>query len=427
MNPIKLDLRMLLISLIVAATAIPVEFRAFDMRLVDTSANAPDMALNAVGYMPLGLCLASLGTTAGMLAAGLVSGIAEASQFFAMGRFPSPLDLLCNVAGALLGMLIARRCSMTFTLLHVGRRVAGAAAVGAAMLMGLLALPGKQATLENWDPGMQLAIGDELTHDRPWQGWIRELAILPGSLDRKAISSLANGESFSNLTVRPVYGPVSDLDAAQIRGAPLLPIGRLRQIHDVIVDLNAFTVLVRFRIEDTNQSGPARIVTYSRDPMNRNFTLGQENRDLVFRLRTQVSGLNGMQPELKTIPVVSSGREMFVACSYDGQISRVFVDGKLVGRTNLSAAGKRFPELADVHLPAIAVAVGSLTAIAMLGFWTPATNRLRLVASLSGGLAGGLLLQMSGGASTLPLYAPWATALGGGGGLLIAASIETRS
>jgi hypothetical protein len=42
------------------------------------------------------------------------------------------------------------------------------------------------------------------------------------------------------------------------------------------------------------QSGPARILTISRDPHLRNLTLGQEDDDLVLRLRTEETDLNGL-------------------------------------------------------------------------------------------------------------------------------------
>jgi hypothetical protein len=41
-------------------------------------------------------------------------------------------------------------------------------------------------------------------------------------------------------------------------------------------------------------------VSYSHGPHRRNFTLAQEKRDLVFRLRTPLSGTNGTNPELQT-------------------------------------------------------------------------------------------------------------------------------
>ena len=45
---------------------------------------------------------------------------------------------------------------------------------------------------------------------------------------------------------------------------------------------------------NTAQTGPARIVSLSADTGAQNFTLGQEGSDIEFRLRTPVSGRNGI-------------------------------------------------------------------------------------------------------------------------------------
>src|SRR5262249_39053272 len=42
------------------------------------------------------------------------------------------------------------------------------------------------------------------------------------------------------------------------------------------------------------QYGPARILTLSKDVYNRDMTIGQEGRDLVVRIRTSQSDLNGV-------------------------------------------------------------------------------------------------------------------------------------
>ncbi|MEX0746138.1 MAG: LamG-like jellyroll fold domain-containing protein [Phycisphaeraceae bacterium] len=47
-----------------------------------------------------------------------------------------------------------------------------------------------------------------------------------------------------------------------------------------------------------NQTGPARIVSFSTDTTNRNFTLGQEGSSLVLRLRTPQGGSNANRPQV---------------------------------------------------------------------------------------------------------------------------------
>ena len=57
----------------------------------------------------------------------------------------------------------------------------------------------------------------------------------------------------------------------------------------------AIDVSVVVRPLATVQSGPARILTISRDTHLRNLTLGQEDDDLVVRLRTEGTDLNGLR------------------------------------------------------------------------------------------------------------------------------------
>jgi PKD repeat protein len=60
------------------------------------------------------------------------------------------------------------------------------------------------------------------------------------------------------------------------------------------------TIEAWVRPANTTQSGPARIVSLSAGPSNRNFTLGQTTDDYVVRLRTTTTGDNGANPSLST-------------------------------------------------------------------------------------------------------------------------------
>lgn len=53
-------------------------------------------------------------------------------------------------------------------------------------------------------------------------------------------------------------------------------------------------VALRVRTYSGQQSGPARVLTISRDPYHRNLTVAQDGEDLVLRLRTPLTDPNGM-------------------------------------------------------------------------------------------------------------------------------------
>jgi hypothetical protein len=88
------------------------------------------------------------------------------------------------------------------------------------------------------------------------------------------------------------------------------------------------SVFLRVRPADLSQTGPARIFTVSRDPWNRNITLGQDADALVLRLRTQETDADG-QPE-RVIPGVFTGARWieFSVTIVPGRI-HIEIDGRV--------------------------------------------------------------------------------------------------
>jgi hypothetical protein len=98
---------------------------------------------------------------------------------------------------------------------------------------------------------------------------------------------------------------------------------------------------------NTNQFGPARIVSFSIDPYHRNFTLGQDRDRLVLRLRTPSTGENGMRPETRLCQI-QAGRRQHVLVSYrDGSVV-CYLDGREVTRS--SAVRGDFRNWSPQHL-----------------------------------------------------------------------------
>jgi hypothetical protein len=95
-----------------------------------------------------------------------------------------------------------------------------------------------------------------------------------------------------------------------------------------IRDANAFTLRVVCATADRNQTRPARIVSNSVDPNRRNFTVGQELADLVFRLRNPALGDNGYPPEFIVPGVFSALEERDILITYDGATLLAAVAGR---------------------------------------------------------------------------------------------------
>ena len=72
--------------------------------------------------------------------------------------------------------------------------------------------------------------------------------------------------------------------------------GKTRTLCRKLKEGRGLSVEVWLATSDLDQSGPARIISYSLNPEQRNFTLGQQKNSLIFRLRTTETDLNGVFP-----------------------------------------------------------------------------------------------------------------------------------
>ncbi len=104
------------------------------------------------------------------------------------------------------------------------------------------------------------------------------------------------------------------------------PIG----FHERLLSANGLTIVAWLKTAEVNQMGPARIVSYSQGPDFRNFTLAQENSDLVFRLRTTKTDLNGTKPEVTVPELFVPGQRQHIVVTYDSSHYRFYVDGQLL-------------------------------------------------------------------------------------------------
>lgn len=90
---------------------------------------------------------------------------------------------------------------------------------------------------------------------------------------------------------------------------------------------NQLTIEAYITSNNLDQKGPARIISFSENSGSRNFTLGQEENNLVLRLRTPFSGENGSSPEI-ILGEIKQDVAVHVIVSYaDGHLS-CYLNGK---------------------------------------------------------------------------------------------------
>jgi hypothetical protein len=349
---LRLRLLILSIALIVATTLIPVGLRYPSTGYINCTFNVADFINNLLLYVPLGIALGGSSLLRAFLWGFSLSTCAELLQLGYVDRIPSPFDIASNTCGALIGYLAAvyflRTKGYLQKSLGIPRPIAILAIPIAIFGVVILLRHRQSSDFSNWSPSFRLAIGNELTGDRPWTGTISRIAIYPFAMTRSSINDLAHRGASSAYAARadtPSEPPIFELqptaDFTTRYGLPLLSKEEELKLYRTLVRRNRLTVLVWMRSTNLEQDGPARIVTYSQDSSNRNFTLGQIQKTLTFRLRTPASGSNGTDPALYSGPVLALNRPAFVAAVYDGRISGLYVDGKCVAQADLGAKRPR--------------------------------------------------------------------------------------
>ena len=106
--------------------------------------------------------------------------------------------------------------------------------------------------------------------------------------------------------------------------------GGARQMGRAIMMTNAFTLEAWVRPNNTTQTGPARIVTYSENTSARNFTLGQKNGKYVFRLKTTHTNNNGTPDRESHAGAVKPGQDQHIVFTRAANgDERLYIDGQL--------------------------------------------------------------------------------------------------
>ena len=115
----------------------------------------------------------------------------------------------------------------------------------------------------------------------------------------------------------------------EIRGKTAIrSIKPARRMADAIRRSGEVTIEAWIRGAKTGQTGPARIITLSKNPTERNFTLGQEKDQFEVRLRTTRTSRNG-------VPALSSGRSSVT------RLLHVIYTRDRKGRATVYVNGKR--------------------------------------------------------------------------------------
>lgn len=305
-------------------------------------------------------------------AGAILSGLIEVAQLFLV-RISAVSDLFANVGGSVLGFYGVGICQSVKNLFSVrlGKRgkvfvhLIGVLCYGGAFVV-LALIPSRLNDLRNWNEDFHLLVGNEESLDRPWEGEVFFAAIynralrLPevqnlyhlrnekeGMEERrlKGAVALYNFSEGMGDTVHDVsgWGEPLHLTGSELRwleggrgikicGGSLLRSPMTgKKIVRALRETSQMTVEVWIRTENLSQSGPARIVSLSGSVDQRNFTLGQEGRDVHLRVRTPLTGLNGSWINLRAKSVLEDREHHQLAATFYRGVEKLFVDGRPEG------------------------------------------------------------------------------------------------
>jgi hypothetical protein len=353
--------------ILVSVTLFPFEFRAASPVMERIAAGlwpnevttSAEVVSNVLLFVPLGVLLHGRGRrgpagwrlVAIACAAGLLMSVAiECLQVFLPRREPTIVDIIANTAGAFCGAM-AHRVWGARVQAELSRWGADASDTLLAVLLtaftiSVLSHAGalqRQTRLSNWSPDFPLQVGNERTGSRPWRGRLFAFELTDAAASPESVRQFAAGDSLMlpgapvarfEFSGRPPYrdaaGHLPNLEwtedpgsvetaGVQLPGEPWLQTdGPVPAIAQRLGRSSAFSLRIQCATDDVNQVGPARIVSNSVDFGRRNLTIGQQDEDLIVRIRSPHTGGSGARPEIVVPDVFSVLGPRDILITYDG-------------------------------------------------------------------------------------------------------------
>ncbi|MEL6927300.1 MAG: VanZ family protein [Cyanobacteria bacterium J06600_6] len=276
------------------------------------------------------------------VASAFLSSTVETTQLLLPSRVSNLSDVICNILGGILGGIIYlwpnQIIKFLLGIFTLNPRLVGFRAIiwmlvsycGVVTLIISILLA--NINLSNWDHDFYLTIGNEATGDRPWNGLISDLYISDRGLNQQEVkTAFSQPNTFFSRSASLIaffkfigaehryldYGqhispllwqyrqPKFSIDSETSTERGILVDSRqwlqtskpATSLNQKLAEAGEFSLYLTITTNQTEQFGPARIVTLSDGNYSRNIMLAQEGKDLSLRLRTPITGRNGNKPE----------------------------------------------------------------------------------------------------------------------------------
>ena len=289
----------------------------------------------------------------------------EVLQVFLPSRMPTPSDIINNTIGGLIGFICFYLWnSQSFNKIVASIENSKASrsikqiivfCIGYIFMTFLISLFWRNTiNLSNWDANYPLLIGNEQTRDRPWQGYMSEIYIADRAISTNEIAQgLADSSNFNNLgnslianyqfqgkcCYKEQTGQLPELlwqgqpsDKQEGKGIFLSSSHWLQTATPVttlskrISETSEFTLSTTLATNNSDQFGPARIISISGNSLRRNLTVGQQGNNLDFRLRTPMTGENGSDLILNIPKIFTDTNPHHIIITYSKATIQVYVD-----------------------------------------------------------------------------------------------------
>ncbi|GAA6623139.1 VanZ family protein [Scytonema sp. NUACC26] len=374
------------IIVVLLATLYPFNFSLpynFSIRNIssqfESTSNFTDQVNNIILFIPLGFSLSSslqkrkiplIGKILLVFlgSAGL-SLTVELLQLFLPSREPTPADIINNTISGLVGLLCFYLChSQNFDsiLTSIENSTLGRSTQKITLFFsGYILLVFAVSTiwlgttnLSGWNLNYPLIIGNEKTGNRPWQGYISKIYIADRAISKNEVekvfaeenyfhtmgNSLLTSYKFTEQCCQPEEPAKSPKllkkklwweqlsENQQGQGVFLSPGNWLETAKPVtslnqrIRETSELTISTTVASSDTQQTGPARIISISNGPLRRNFTLGQEGTALDLRIRTSLTGENGSELKMRVPSIFTDTNTHHIVLAYSKGILQVYID-----------------------------------------------------------------------------------------------------
>lgn len=126
---------------------------------------------------------------------------------------------------------------------------------------------------------------------------------------------------------------INDAGIMEFNGGSISPSDFNDALLESCRQSNELSIEAVLMSSESKQTGPARIVSFSKDSDSRNFTLGQDGKHLVLRLRTSGNDDNGSKNVVK-LTEIEKDRPLHLIVTHRKGQTVCYVDGQEVSKSD---------------------------------------------------------------------------------------------